>query len=484
MSWYYFGRPDRSLPSGSAEFQARTIRLELDGAQLRGRRLIGRGFLRFAVSASLALPTAFACQASSMEYRTTMLTSEFVEMIGVCVHTPYTDGAYVNVGNILQDLKFLGINRVRDTLPGTNSSESLHARDVLRRMVFDEIKLDLFVSGDWKQIGALEFVRNLGKAVPGSVEYVESFNEINNFPIVYEGQTGADGAKAAQKALYAAVKADPDLKHISVVDMTGLDEVQGGSARLTSLNGYADLMNNHAYAQNGDQPATRINLASINAYKLVEGEFAKVITEFGYASMPESGWLMIGVDERTQAKGILNGLFDAARSDYAKVYIYELLDQKPDPNFKEREHHFGLFTFENRPKLAARAISSLTKILRSGDAEGASVTQKVGPNNNGSTPAKIAVQLADPAQQISTLVLEKQNGNLVAAVWREPQFWDRATGKALEAKPTQVAVSFEKQCGSTKLYDVFKSDEPSAVSIGNALSFMLLDYVQLVECVK
>lgn len=403
---------------------------------------------------------------------------DFVQMIGVGLHIRYTDGAYANVRNVMDDIKFLGISHVRDDLPGTDNRESLYARDMMKRMAFDGIKFNLCFPVRWREFGAINFLKILEMAVPGSVTTVEGYNEINNAPVTYDGQSGVAAAAAGQKAIYDAIKTDPALKHVPVIDMTGFVEMKDPTFIYgKSLKGYADLMNHHAYPQNGQQPGGWINSEKLGQYKAMEEPMPKAITEFGYSSLPQSGWLVIGVDERTQAKGILNGLFDAARSGYDKIYFYELLDQKPDPDLKELELHFGFFTFDNRPKIVARAIRNLTRILGEDGNPDAS-------RRTPGQPVQVTVQGPDSKEQIYTLGLKKSDGRRLAAIWRETPFWDRATGQPLEATPVPTKVSFGNACKSIKLYDVLNSSEPISTSVGDSFSLNVGDYVQLVECVR
>jgi hypothetical protein len=414
-------------------------------------------------------------------------TSQLVRMIGANVHMRYTDGAYANSTNVLQDLRFLGVSHVRDIMPGTGAQAEMQARDALRRMAFDGIKLDLIFSAGMRPSEAVDLIRNLEKAVPGSVASIEGYNEINNFPVTYNGQSGSAAAAAGQRALYQSIKGSPDVRHIPVIDMTGFEMLKDQKYTYgSSLEGYADVMNAHAYAQNGQQPSIWINPEKIEAYKSLQQVLPKVITEFGYATMPQSGWLVIGVDERTQAKGLLNGLFDAARSGYDKLYIYELLDQKPDPASNQLEFHFGLFTFDNRPKVAAQAIRNLVQVL--GESESRSATESKRSKADSELPSNrsfhLDVQYPEIKDQIFTLGLMKSNGAQMAAVWRETMFWDRATGQPLEAAGVPAMLTSDKPCDSIKVYDVLRSAEPTSVATGGRLSVVIGDYVQLVECVN
>jgi hypothetical protein len=444
-------------------------------------------FIRLAASIGALL--CFTPVAVAVDERKAISASALIEMIGVNVHMRYNDGAYRNSQSVLQGLQYLGIRNIRDQMPGTGTQADMQARDTLRRMAFGGIRSDLIYSNGWLPSQAIELVRNLEKAVPRSVEFVEGYNEINNFPVAYEGLSGAEGAAAGQRALYRAIKGDPDLKPIRVIDMTGLEEIANTTFRRgPSLEGYADVMNLHVYAQNGLQPGIWINPEKSSATKLIEQPPAKAITEFGYASMPQSGWLVIGVDERTQAKGLLNGIFDAAKSGYEKLYIYELLDQKPDPQGQELQFHFGLFTFDNRPKLAAQAIRNLTQVLRPSDSKG-SVSgyqdrQNPEPKLLAPPPIQLAVQPTTDEHRIYTLSVVKSDGTLLAAAWQEPAFWDRASGQPREASGVRANLSFGKPCSAVRLYDVLQSSEPISVSREETLSLIIGDHVQLVECVN
>ncbi|MBV9561740.1 MAG: hypothetical protein JOY90_15020 [Bradyrhizobium sp.] len=431
--------------------------------------------------AMVAAMGAILCQSPTSraaDARTVMDASAFVKMIGICVHMPYTDGAYANLPNVLADLKFLGVRNVRDGIPGTDGVPSLQARDALKRMALEGIKFNMIFPSGLGAGAAINYLQILEKAVPGSVAYVEGYNEINNFAVSFDGATGPEAALNGQKALYHAIKADPALKAVPVIDLTGFDMVKDPKfTHGSSLAGLADVMNIHVYAQNGDQPERWIAPGKPSIYAAMKDDLPKAITEFGYATRPESGWLVIGVDERTQAKGILNGLLDAARAGFDVIYIYELLDEKADPENAELGFHFGLFTFDNRPKAAAKTIRNLTSLLAADDGGG---TRAVA----GAQAVEVVVEAPGAKEPVHSLALTKANGNPVAAVWREPPFWNRAEGKPLEAPPLQVTVSFKGACRSTRTYDVLTSDQPVATQAIATVALSLGDHGQFVECVR
>lgn len=407
-----------------------------------------------------------------------MRSADLIEMIGVNTHMTYNDGAYAKIDDVIQDLKFLGVDYIRDVLPDQASVPQLVGREALQRMIQDGIKLNIFAPSGWNA-DRIGWLSTLEKAAPGALASIEGYNEINNFPVTYQDQTGPVAARNGQKALYAKVKSDPYLKHVPVIDMTGFEMIRDPWFSYgQSLNGFADVMNVHAYSQNGAQPQDWINPDLPKWYKKVGAELPKAITEFGYSSMPQAGWGFIGVDERSQAKGILNGIFDAARSGYDKLYIYELLDEKPDPEMKELQFHFGLFTFDNEPKAAAKALANLKTVL--GESSGPRREASRPPSSDASP--RVTVESPQSKAPVHSLVLTKSNGDRLVAVWREPPFWDRTNGRPLEDKPVSAKVNFGKGCGSIRTFDVLVSDRPIAAGAGRSFSVALGDHVQLLEC--
>jgi hypothetical protein len=437
-----------------------------------------KDFILVALFVLLVSITCLSGHALRAEQRQIIRSSDMIELIGVNIHMTYNDGAYATPGNVLKDLKFLGINHVRDGLPGTDSAPALAGRDALRRMIYDNIRLNVLIPSGWTST-MIAWLRSLEASVPGAIASIEGYNEINNFPPQFEGLSGAAAAKAGQKALYGTIKSDPVLSHVPVIDMTGFEMIKDPTFSYGhTLAGYADVLNVHVYPQNGAQPSIWINPVRPEIYRSVQDELPKAITEFGYASRPESNWGFIGVDERTQAKGVLNGLLDAARSGYDRVYLYELLDEKPDPQMKELEFHFGLFTFENEPKPAAQAIRNLTTILAGKNGAGAGL--------RGPLPSdpliKVRVDEPDGNSPLLSIVILRDDGSPIVAVWRETPFWDRATGRPLEGPSIQATISFEKPCTSIRNYDLLQSSDPISVGSGGSRVMKVNDHVQLVEC--
>ncbi|WP_090681907.1 calcium-binding protein [Paraburkholderia phenazinium] len=370
-----------------------------------------------------------------------MSADRFVDSIAVNTHLNYTDGAYAKLKNVRDDLVWLGVRHVRDATPGGSAPISSYAY-----LADSGIKFDFVVRDEVAH--ALAQIKVAEAASRGSVEAVEGFNEINNWPIAYDGLKGDAAGLAAQQAIYAFVHGNASLATIPVYDLTGYEVLP-----VTTRAGSADYANQHVYPQNGEQPGYTANgdawiergIKGVEKFGL-----PVVITEFGYFSLPQSGWYLIGVDEESQAKGILNGLFDSAISGVSRMYLYELLDEKADPRGGNAGMHYGLFAFDNRAKPAATALHNLISILK---ANGNSASNRIERDGWRYT-------LSDLPPSGRHVLLRKADGTFEIALWNEVAFWDRASGKPMNSPPATVLVDLGSKAACINLYDPMLGPAP------------------------
>lgn len=396
-----------------------------------------RAMLATVLIAALPLPACAADALPGKEVRA-MSTSAFLDSIAVNIHITYTDGAYADARKVADDLVWLGVHHVREGTPANNFPFSTYLALAQRG-----IKFNLVVHGELDD--SLRQLDRLAAAAPGSIAAVEGYNEIDNFHMSYQGRTGEAAALDSQRALYAHVHGNKALAGVPVYDLTGFN-LQHVATRA----GSADFANQHAYPQNGDQPASNGSGPAWIAWAVEAARkygLPIVMTEFGYFTIPQSGWIYVGVDEATQAKGVLNGLFSAARLGVTRTYIYELLDEKPDPQNTDNGMHFGLFRNDHTPKPAATTIRNLTAILRA--------TPSGSSNNNSPSYTLSGMPVSG-----RSLLLSRADGHYLLALWNEVPFWDRATGKPLNAGGVKVQVEFDHAMRSVALYDPTVSADP------------------------
>lgn len=368
-----------------------------------------------------------------------MSAASFVDSLAVNTRIAYSDTAYADAHKVADDLAWLGIRHIRDAMPSGAIPVSTYVW-----MAERGIRFDFVVVANVDE--AMKQLDSVNAAAPGSIAAVEGFNEIDNFPVQYKGMNGNPAGIAGQKAIYAHVHGNPAFAGVPVYDLTGYD-IKPVSSRA----GSADFANAHFYPQDGQQPAWNAGGGAWLSWG-IDGMrkfgLPLVVTEFGYGSMPQAGWNVIGVDEPTQAKGVLNGLLDAASAGVTRTYIYELLDERPDPGFHNGLLHFGLLRNDHTPKPAATAIHNLTTIL--------------GAQRAGKTADAVAIPytLSDLPVSGRSLLLQKDDGRYVLVLWNEVPIWDRATGKPIESPPVNVQLGLGKTAARVDVYDPTVSASP------------------------
>lgn len=428
-----------------------------------------RSLLAIGVALLFILPAPPFTAALAAQETRAISADALLDSIGVTIHINYTDGAYADVHKVSDDLAWAGVRHVREGTP----VDSIPLSSYLW-LAQHGAKFTFVVGGDvadsLRQLD--RFAATAATAAPDGIAAVEGPNEIDNFPISYNGLKGDAAGLAAQQAIYAHVHGNAHLKGVPVYDLTGY-----GIAHVDTRAGAADFVNHHVYPQNGDQPAYNANGAfwlawAINSVR--KYQLPIVLTEFGYFSSPQAGWNSLGVDEATQAKGVLNGLFDAASLGVTRTYLYELLDEKPDPQHANNEMHYGLFRNDHTPKPSASAIRNLTAILR---ANSANI-----PVGAGSPNASSSCVLSGMPQSARSLLLTRSDGRYFIALWNEVPFWDRATGKPLNAPPVSVQVDFGAKASRVVLYDPTVSAVPLATHANmQRLAVEVPDHVVLLE---
>ena len=105
-------------------------------------------------------------------------TKDFVSRLGVNVHVEYTDGDYHNIGQVISDLKYLGIANVRDA--------NLNPHNQGQRAYFNladaGIHMDLIMLGGRNPADSIHAAESLQTEFPGSVVAIEGPNEIDHAP--------------------------------------------------------------------------------------------------------------------------------------------------------------------------------------------------------------------------------------------------------------------------------------------------------------
>ena len=368
--------------------------------------------------------------------------ASFVSSIGVNVHMWETTSGYGNLSLVENSLAYLGILNVRDNY----IQPSLSAFTALANSGY---KLDLAIPSD--AITIANFVTQIdafNAAHPGSIKAIEGPNEVNIFPVTYNGGSSLANAAQYQQAFYSAVRADHSLDKIPVYNLSlaFLDTTQ--YAQVGNLSASANYANSHAYLNDKYAPQWSMNII-LPLAKLDATSLPTVITETGYNTDPNDNYS--GVDQTVQAKYTLDTLMDAYKDGVAATYLYELLDEFPDPNNTNAQNHYGLFNSDGTPKLAATAIHNLTTILNDPGA------------SSSFTPGTLNYSVSNlTAAYGNQLLLQKSNGAFDLVLWGEPSIYNPSTDTEIAAPKDTVTVNFAQVEGTVTVFDPLLGNTPIA----------------------
>jgi hypothetical protein len=387
--------------------------------------------------------------------------SDFLDTLGVNIHISQPGGSYGNVNTVINGLKYLGIDHVRDaTVYG--SSTPYHT------LANAGIKFNLFVQrvdakNGTEMAAAVDRLAAFATQHPGTVVSIEGPNEVNNWPVTYNSQTGTAGAQAFQHTLFTEVNADPVLKDLPILGFTDWPQHSGSS----------DWINIHPYSKYGDQPFREINWHKTDLETVDSGKpFA--ITETGYHTSLTSdttagGWE--GVDQITQAKLTLNTYMDAFKLGSKATYMYELMASYADPAGSDKEQHFGLFDVSGNAKPAATAVHNLTTILAD-----------TGANAETFATGSLSYTTTGLPASGSNVLLQKSSGAYDIVLWNEPDIWNENTDTPITAPTSNVTVNLGATYASVKIYDPLVGTAPiKTLSNVSSVSVGVTDHPVIVE---
>ena len=397
---------------------------------------------------------------------------DFLSSLGVNTHVDQG----VPAGSYISPLRYLGIRNIRDG--GRNSSQT--------RLINREtgVRLDFINNG-----GDLGFAISTGKelAASGALMAFEGPNEANNFPITYNGQTGGGSQSWTtvaqfQQALYAAVKADPDLRRYPVfapseagaeTDNVGLQYLtipNGAGAAFPDGTKYADYANVHNYVS-GTRGIYIDNQAWNAADPTVNGPWDGLFVEYGITwrhhfqgypndvllTLPrvttETGWGSLnGIGgERTQGAVLVNTYLAQFKRGWRYTFIYQLRDGEGGGGDQ------GLFNSKSTPKLAATYIHNLTSILAD--------------KMHVASPGSLNYSIVDQPATVHDLLIQKSTGEFELVIWGE-----KVTGS------DNVTVNFGLNYPKVNIYDVTVGANPTqTLTDSSSVSLNLTDHALIIE---
>jgi hypothetical protein len=367
--------------------------------------------------------------------------NDFVESIGVNTHVNFNDTVYGNYdGSLKPNLLYLGVRHVRDGLAvgGDNALALKRFRDLHNVGIKVTACVPYKVESMPALIDMIKTQRDVLAAVEGPNE-TDVFTEFS-----YGGQKFPEGTIAFMKDFYTAIKKDPQLLSLPVLQTTlAFPSRKSGNTTyadlLGNLSAYADYGNSHNYFEFGQPPSDRIAndhlpfglkitpgkpiMSSEGGYQMGDGD--------GY----KGGWgdgLTAPFSEDVHGRYLLRYVLEQYRLGYTRSFIYELFDiDLPQ---------WGLFRADGTPRPAADGIRSMIKLLSEGGWDNSTKRWVV----SSFAPGKLDYTLSGQPESVHSLLFQKSDGTFYLVAWNEVKNWDPVTGSAVYTSPVPVTLTMNQ----------------------------------------
>lgn len=348
------------------------------------------------------------------------LASSFLDSVGVNVHASYSDTAYGQSATIQQELVKLGVHFVRDGA----CVGCVEQRRVLMGLAAVGIKTDFTMRQPGSPDSLPSLVDMLSGPMSPAVASIEGPNEYD-----YSGNRNwAADLRSYQQQLYRLVKAAPSLTGIPVLGPS-LVSSQDYSA-LGDLSASVDQGNIHPY------PGNQAPLANLASNQQAETAVAPgkplAVTEVGYHNALASTGGNRPVSELAASVYIPRLFLDFFQAGVTRSFLYEFIDERPDPQHTNQENSFGLLRSDASEKPAFHTLQTLLGSLAS-SAPGTF------------TRSPLAMQTTQAPGDLRQLTLQTGPGRYAVVLWREVSVWDPAQGADLSVTPQPVSLTLPPQ---------------------------------------
>ena len=177
------------------------------------------------------------------------------------------------------------------------------------------------------------------------------------------------------------------------------------------------------------------------------------------------------VSETAVAKYIPRLFLENFSQGIRRTYLYEFLDEAPDPGLTNFQMHWGLLRSDGTEKPAFTAVKNLISEL-SDSAEPAHLAQ-------------MTYSLGTPNMQIHHLLLEKSDGRLFLILWQEVSSYDGKEQQDIAVLPQPVTLTLDHRARSVNTYEPTVQAQPLHVYADTAkISLEVPDHPLVIQIEK
>jgi len=372
----------------------------------------------------------------------------FIGSIGVNTHLSYAGTTYARFAVIRQRLRELGVLNVRDGLFLARPFELAR----IEQLAADGIRTTLILQGPPPAVASVV------KGLRGALAAVESPNE----PDVSLGPGWQPLLRRFLPAMRAQLAARPALR----VPLLGPSVVHDSSREaLRDLAPQWDVTNIHAYA--GGRPPEEALDDDAETARRIEGGKPVEATETGYHNALNATAGQPPVSGRAAAVYVPRAVLEGFRDGLVRTFLYELADEHAEPALSDPEQHFGLLRADLSPKPAFVALQRLIAAVR-------------GPSGPRARDVP-GVRTDARGLGVRAVLLGRDDGSRVLALWRPAVAWSAAERAPVEATPVDVRVVFARAPRAVALAHPSESATTRALSPTTSLSLPVAADVALLS---
>lgn len=415
----------------------------------------------------------------------------FVDSIGVNTHLNVANSVYENrYSEVRSKLAALGVRHIRDG-GSIDKMKDLAKLGIKTTFILNPIDGSIPNKSYWGNPNSIPINTLVGKVGNKVIDAVEISNEIDlfytrgyywhpkdttrinndsNSPF-YWGKY----VRALTQDTWAALKNNPATRN-TLVFGPSLVQTESYSA-VGDLTSSIDASNVHWYMA-GRNPETSgwggpegygSRQWQIN-YKLRYQSPTKpfVATEGGYSNAVNQ--TKDSPPEVTTGRYLPRLFFHAFQGGFKRFFMYDFIDDAPNPQRNDYEANFGLLRNDLSEKPAYTALKNIIGVLKDG-----SGTFKTKP---------LAVSLKGKTANVQQCLLQKRDGTYYLATWLGVPSYDPTTGQSIAVSSRAVKLTLPNTIKSARVYTLSDSGAMSQASApikGGKIGLSVSDRVTIVK---
>lgn len=370
----------------------------------------------------------------------------FVNSIGINTHLNYFDRAYGNFAFVEHELKYLGVRHVRDGvhLQGSDYNSLLFSR--WERLGHDGISFDALFDPR-SRLGNLNsaLLQEVYDLSGGSLDAVEGPNEMD-----VSGEADWPAVESAyQASLFHSAKSDSTLRGLPVIGPSLAFAAH--STQLGNLSGVLDFGNLHPYPA-GAMPSV-VFPEQVQLEDVICSDKPIVFSETGYHNAVNEQNDQPGISESAAAKYIPRLFLEDFKHGITRTYLYELLDEAPDPSLSHPQFHWGLIRADGTEKPAFHALKNLIDELDDTSQPSSLQPLRLALTSSGASSAPI-----------DHLLLERSDGSYDLVLWEEVPSYSIRKKVDINSDGQDVQLALTTQCRLISVFDPTSQEKPTLIA--------------------